>query len=98
MKDNQHKYQFVLVLDSKIEDVEREKTLNKIETWLKSNKTEVVKKEHTGAKDLVYAIRGLRKGDFWILDIACEVPLKLKELNLLLNRETSVIRYLIIKN
>jgi ribosomal protein S6 len=97
MKDNQHNYQFILVLSPKTEDKEREKTLTKIESWLQSNKADIAKKEHTGSKDLVYAIKGLRKGDFWMLDIKCLVPLNLKELNLLLNREVNVIRYLILK-
>lgn len=97
MKENLYKYQFILVFGSKIEDKDREKTLTKIESWLTANKSEIVNKEHVGSKDLVYDIKGVRKGDFWLLDVVCKIPLKLKELSLLINREVTVIRYLIIK-
>ena len=69
----------------------------KIESWLKDNKAKIAKKEHTGNKELVYEIAKGRKGDFWVLDVVAELPLKLNELNLFLNREVNVIRYLILK-
>ena len=97
MKDNNFKYQIVLVLAPKLEEKLREKVLAKIESWLTDNKAEVSKKDHTGIKDLVYEIAGGRKGDFWNLDIVASKPLKLNELNLSLNRDSNVIRYLILK-
>jgi ribosomal protein S6 len=50
-----------------------------------------------GSKDLVYEIAGQTKGDFWVFDVESEKPLSLKELNIILNRETNIIRYLILK-
>ena len=69
----------------------------KVESWLTTNKAKIAKKEHTGNKELVYEIAKGRKGDFWVLDVVAELPLKLNELNLFLNREVNVIRYLILK-
>ena len=97
MKANKQNYQAILVLNPKTEDKEKEKILTKVATWLETNKAEIAKKDHVGSKELVYDIAGNRKGDFWVLEIEGEVPLKLTELNLYLNREANVIRYLILK-
>jgi len=97
MKEKLHIYQMILVLNPKTEDKDKDKVLAKVESWLGVNKAEVTKKEHTGNKDLVYEIAKSRKGDFWVLDVASEYPLKLNEMNLFLNREINVIRYLILK-
>jgi ribosomal protein S6 len=50
-----------------------------------------------GLKDLAYEIEKNNKGDFWTIDLSSESPIKLKEFNLLLNRESNIIRYLILK-
>ena len=97
MKDNNHKYQMVLVLAPKVEEKDREKILSKVDGWLENAEAKVAKKDHTGIKELVYEIAGGRKGDFWVLDVEAAKPLKLTELNLFLNREVNVIRYLILK-
>ena len=97
MKENLHNYQIILVLSPKAEDKDKDKVLAKVESWLSVNKAKVTKKDHTGKKDLVYEIAKGRTGDFWVLDVAGEAPLKLNELNLFLNREVNVIRYLILK-
>jgi ribosomal protein S6 len=97
MKEKQHSYQMILVLSPKAEDKDKDKVLAKVETWLTANKAKISKKDHTGNKELVYEIAKGRKGDFWVLDVVSELPLKLNELNLFLNREVNVIRYLILK-
>ena len=97
MKDNKHNYQFVLVVSPKAEDKDKEKIFKKIDTWLEDNSAKMDKKDHVGNKELVYEIAGFRKGDFWVCDVAGEKPIKLTDLNLFLNRETNVIRYLILK-
>lgn len=97
MKEKQQKYQIILVLNPKTEDKDKDKILAKVESWLGENKAKIAKKDHSGNKELVYEIAKNRKGDFWILDVEGELPLKLNELNLFLNREINVIRYLILK-
>jgi ribosomal protein S6 len=97
MKDNLHNYQMILVIGPKAEDKDREKIFTKVESWLGDHSAKVAKKEHTGMKELVYEIAGVRKGDFWELSIEATLPVKLQELNLFLNREVNVIRYLILK-
>ena len=97
MKGNQHNYQIILVLNPKAEDKDKDKVLAKVESWLGVNKAKIAQKTHTGIKELVYEIAKNRKGDFWLLDTEAEMPLKLNEINLFLNREANVIRYLILK-
>lgn len=94
MKGNKNRYQLILVLNPKIED--KESILKKITIWLESKKIEL-KQVHLGLKELVYEIEKNSKGDFWSLDLDSETPIKLKEFNLLLNREHNIIRYLILK-
>jgi ribosomal protein S6 len=95
MKGNKYQYQIILVLGPKTEN--KEKVLDKAYSWLKSNKTEIIKKDNLGLKDLAYKIEDYDRGDFWVLDVESEVPLKVKDFNLLLDREINIIRYLILK-
>ncbi len=95
MKENKYQYQIILVLNPKTED--KEKVLAKAYSWLESNNVEISNKDHMGLKDLAYEIKDNNKGDFWVLDVNSKEPLKIKEFNLLLDREINVIRYLILK-
>ena len=94
MKGDKNQYQLVLVLNPKMED--KENILKKISAWLETKKVEF-NEVHLGLKELAYEIEKNSKGDFWSLDINSESPIKLKEFNLLLNRESNIIRYLILK-
>ncbi|MFA5749690.1 MAG: 30S ribosomal protein S6 [Candidatus Shapirobacteria bacterium] len=94
MKGKKYQYQLIIILDTKTED--KDKVLAKVTDWLDKNKTEV-SQDHMGLKELAYEINKSNKGDFWVMNLACELPLKLKEFNLLLNRESNIIRYLILK-
>jgi len=94
MKGKKYQYQLVVVLNPKTE--EKEKVLKKATDWLEKNKVEV-SSDHMGLKDLAYEINKNNKGDFWVMDLTSESPLKIKDFNLLLNRESNIIRYLILK-
>lgn len=95
MKGSNKQYQMVVVFNPKIEN--QEKVLDKLCALLEGQGIEVSKKEHVGIKELVYEINGNSKGDFWVMDLNSGKPLNVKEINLFLNRETSIIRYLILK-
>ena len=94
MKGNKYQYQLVVVLNTKTE--EKDKVLAKVTDWLEKNKIESVS-DHMGLKELAYEINENTKGDFWVYSLTSESPIKLKEFNLLLNRESNIIRYLILK-
>jgi small subunit ribosomal protein S6 len=95
MKGNKYQYQIIIVLGPKTED--KEKVLTRAYSWLESNKVEILNKDHMGLKDLAYEIKDYDKGDFWVLDVESKEPLKTRDFNLLLDRETNIIRYLILK-
>jgi len=95
MKASKKKYELVVVLDPKTE--EKDKIFKKISTFLKGQDFAVEDKNHIGLKDLIYKIDDCEKGDFWGLELSGEKGLKLDELNVLLNREKNIIRYLILK-
>lgn len=97
MKDSKHQYQMVAVLNPKTDEKEKETILNKVSSWMEEAGAEVSKKDHMGNKELSYEINGFNKGDFWTLDIESLKALNLKNVNLFLNREVSIIRYLILK-
>ena len=90
-------YQFVTVLDPKTEEKDREGLFKKIESKLETIKAEIVSKEHFGLRDLVYKIMKNDRGDFWVWELESSMPLNIKEFNVYLNRETKIIRYLILK-
>ena len=94
MKGNKYQYQLVVVLNPKAE--EKDKVLVKVTDWLEKNKIESTS-DHTGLKELAYEINKNAKGDFWVYSLTSESPIKLKEFDLLLNRESNIIRYLILK-
>jgi ribosomal protein S6 len=94
MKGNKSSYQLIVVLGPKTEN--KEKVLAKVTDWFSKNKIES-SSNHMGLKDLVYEINKETKGDFWVYELTSELPIKLKEFNLLLNRESNIIRYLILK-
>jgi small subunit ribosomal protein S6 len=95
MKGKKYQYQVILVLNPKTED--KEKVLEKASSWLESVKAKILDKDHMGLKDLAYEIQKNSKGDFWVFEVESEETLKIKDFNVLLDRETNIIRYLILK-
>lgn len=97
MKDKNLNYQMVAVLTAKTEEKEREKIFSKLAEMLSPQGGEVAKKENLGVKEMVYPIAKQTKGDYWELTLNSKKPLNFKEINLFLNRNNSVLRYLVIK-
>ena len=96
MKANKKAYEIVVVFGPKTEEKAVNSALNKVEQWLSSKETKITDKNHMGQKTLAYPITGFDKGDFWLLTTEGENPVKINELNVLLNREPSIIRYLVL--
>mgnify|MGYP000918732684 CR=1 FL=1 len=94
MKESKNQYQLVLVLNPKTED--KENIIKKVTTWLETKKIEL-NQVHLGLKELAYEISKNSKGDFWSFELKSQSPIRLKEFNLILNRESNIIRYLILK-
>lgn len=94
MKESKNQYQLILVLNPKTED--KENIIKKITTWLETKKVDLTQ-VHLGLKELAYEILKNSKGDFWSIELKLKSPIKWKEFNLILNRESNIIRYLILK-
>ncbi|HPD44682.1 MAG TPA: 30S ribosomal protein S6 [Candidatus Woesebacteria bacterium] len=93
MITQKEKYQLVLILEPKLESRDQEALFEKIGEKL----GKIEKKDHLGIKDMRYKIKGWEKGDYWVLEIGEKMCLTMKEINLFLNRETKIIRYLLLK-
>ena len=81
----------------KADDKTRQPVFDKITKWFEDAKASVITKDHIGTKSLVYQIKDFDKADFWQLDVEADKPIKLADLNVFLNRELQVIRYLVLK-
>ena len=90
-------YQVVVVFNPKAEEKNKEKVLAKLGVVLAPFAAKIDSKEQLGTKELAYLIKSHNKGDFWKLKVTTPKPLDIKEVSSYLNRETEVIRYLILK-
>lgn len=97
MKDSKYKYEVIVVLNPKTESKEKEKIVKLVEDKILGLEFVVENREDMGGKPLSYQIKGQEKGDFWVFNIGGNKPIKSKEFKLFLNRETNIIRYLILK-
>jgi ribosomal protein S6 len=97
MKDSNYKYEVIVVLNPKTESKDKEKTVKLIEDKIAGMAFSVDNRENLGNKELAYKIKGLEKGDFWVFSIGGNKPIKSAEFKLFLNRDVSIIRYLILK-
>ncbi|HOZ81030.1 MAG TPA: 30S ribosomal protein S6 [Candidatus Woesebacteria bacterium] len=94
---NNNRYQLVVILNPTAEDKQKDEALAKIDGWFESNQVTVEKKDKLGVKTLAYEINKLTKGEFLTWDLVSEKPMKIKEFNVMLNRNVSIIRYLVLK-
>lgn len=89
-------YTLVVVFNPTV--AEKDLPMDKLVGWIADIGGQVKAKNHLGIKDFAYEIGGFLKGNFWELIIESEKPLKLNALNVSINRETNIIRYIILKN
>ncbi len=97
MKSTKNKYQVVIVLSPVMKEKDRVVLLDKLKARIEKEGVKVKKMENQGLKSLAYEINGYDKGDFWLFDVRGRDGLKLDELNVFLNREAGIIRYLVLK-
>ena len=88
-------YEVIVVLNPKSE--KGESIIEEASQQIEALNVKVAKKDHRGVKDLIYKIKGQKQGDFWSLQLEAERPIDLKGLNIYLNREPEIIRYLVLK-
>jgi ribosomal protein S6 len=87
------KYEIVLVFPAKV----GEKSVEVVAEKLKSFGWKEGKVTHVGLKTLAYPISNQIKGDFWIFEGQGKAGVNFTEINLYLNRNTDIIRYLVLR-
>ena len=97
MKEDTNKYQLTVVFNPKTEEKDKESSLAKIEAMVDDMGGKTAKKEKIGVKELVYKIKGQTKGEFWNLEANAAKTLNFKSLEVMLNRDANIIRYLLLK-
>jgi ribosomal protein S6 len=90
-------YQVIVEFSPKAEEKNKQSVLEKVNQWFESKTAKVIDTVHTGTKQLAYEIQKFEKADFWELTVESAKPIKLTEVNVMLNREPQVIRYLVLK-
>ncbi|MFA6518728.1 MAG: 30S ribosomal protein S6 [Candidatus Shapirobacteria bacterium] len=88
------KYEIVLVFSPKA----GEKPVEVVAEQFKKFGWKDGKMEHLGVKPLAYPIADQNKGDFWMFKAEGKEDINFSEINLYLNRNTDIIRYLVLKN
>ncbi len=97
MKTNKNAYQLVIVFLPKTAEKDKEGVLAKVKELTEKLGAKVDKTVDMGTKELSYMIKKQNKGEFTEVTISSEVSFKYDEINLYLNREVNVIRYLVLK-
>ncbi len=90
-------YQIIIVLAPKLETKVVESTLKSVTSWIEEAGGKCKKPKELGLKPLEYEIQKHTSGIFYEFSVESDLPLASKEFNLHLNRETSIIRYLVLK-
>lgn len=88
-------YTLMLVISPAL--TEKDKLIDEICGLIGLSGATIDSKTDLGMKDLAYKIKGYSKGNFWQIEVKSDTPFKWKEVNLFLNREVNVIRYLVLK-
>jgi small subunit ribosomal protein S6 len=97
MKSSKNKYQVVVVLNPKLEEKERVLLVDKVVAEIEKGGVKVKSKEELGLKDLAYEIKKQETGMFMVFDIVSKEGLNINKLNLFLNRQVEIIRFIILK-
>lgn len=91
-------YQIVVALAPKLENKVLEASLKSVSEWIEEAGGKAKKPKDLGNKPLEYEIKGNKSADFYEFSVESDLPMSIKDFNLHLNRESSIIRYLVLKN
>lgn len=86
-------YELITVLSPKAEATASEE----VKKLLTQFGWEVTGEENMGSKKLAYQIKKFDKGNYWVWSLATKKAIDHKALDLTLNRNNNIIRYLLIK-
>jgi len=91
------RYEFVFIVKPDLGTDKSKKLLDSLEEEVKKAGGKVEKQDSWGEKQLAYEIKKLRRGEYFLWRLSFAGAPRLDELNVFLNREESILRYLFIK-
>ncbi len=96
-KAKKWKYEFIFILPPNLEKKDQASLLKRVEGEIAKAKGVVDKQNDWGLKTLAYLIKNQAEGQYFVWEVSfAENPL-LREVDLFLNREDQMLRYLWIK-
>jgi len=92
------KYELVLVLSPRLGEGEQKQLLDGVRKELKKAKSSEIEEKSWGEKAFIYPIKGHLKGHYFFWKVVFLQSPHLEEINVFLNREESILRYLWVKS
>ncbi len=89
-------YELMLILPGSLEVEERTNFSQKIKKILTTVKARLIKEEELGVRRLLYPVKRESAGYYFLLTVAIDKK-EIKELRRLLNFETKLLRYMLLK-
>lgn len=87
-------YEVVIMFAEDTPKKEHQAVLKDVEAWLVTKSLSITKTEELGKKELVYEINKCREAFYYVLSVEGKKT-NVSELNILLNRDKRVLRYLL---
>ncbi len=89
-------YELVVVIDPQLEEKAQKTLLKKVESQLKKEGGKLIKPKLWGLKQLAYPLKKQTRGLYWVFNFATGSHFRNDNLNIFLNREEAVLRYLLL--
>jgi len=86
----------MLIVNPQMDEEALQATLNKVSGWVTANKGEVIKTDIWGTRRLAYPIKGLRDGQYVVLQFKMD-PKATRPLEHNLKMSEEIVRYLLVK-
>jgi len=96
-QEKKWEYEFIFVLPPNLEKQDQTSLFTKVKEVIAKGEGKVVKETDWGQKDLAYPIKDRVRGQYFIWQVSFPKNPSLRNTDLLLNRETNVLRYLWVK-
>jgi len=92
------KYEFTFVLSPQLEKAKQKQLLDRVRKELEKAKSSAIEEKSWGEKAFTYQIKGFSRGHYFFWKVAFSQSPQLEKINVLLNREKDILRYLWVKS
>lgn len=90
-------YEFVFVTDPGLSSSKKKELFSSLKKLIEEAGGKVEERQEWGVRELAYPIKKKTKGEYFIWQILVNGSLQLGELNVFLNQEEGILRYLFLK-